>query len=901
VFQLGTTSWRILRVAAGTVRVADARGAPPSMPFWLGEAPARSDELSRGVSDLRGDLDARLAAGDVRSALDWLIAETGICSAAAEQIVEYIAEARRALGTVPTQSTLVLERFFDESGGMQLVLHAPFGSRITKAWGLALRKRFCRQFNFELQAAASEDALMLSLGTQHSFPLADVFRYLHPATVEDILVQAFLDAPVFETRWRWNATISLAVPRRRGTRKIAPQVQRMLAEDLLASAFPDAAACLENIPGDRRIPDPPLVNQTVRECLEEAMDLPGLRRVLQQVHDGALRLVTRDTPVPSVLTHEILNARPYAFLDDAPLEERRAHAVQTRRGEQRPDDLGALDASAIARVRVEQRPDPRDEHELHDALVTAGYLHGSEIDSRDLLSALAGAGRAAHVTTPADTDMWIAAERLPELAAVHPALQTDPAIRPPESRDKPWAREDAIRDLLRGSMTILGPTTATELAASLMIAPAEAADALLALEAEGIVLRGAFISRESPVARNFSCAESADWCDRALLARIHRYTINRLRAEIQPVAPAEFMRFLFKWQHVDDTCRLAGVDGLREIITILDGFELPAGAWERSVLPSRMSPYEPQTLDLLCLTGEAGWARLSAPSGDPATPARLVPATSIALFLREHAEVWQRLDGDAVSGREVSLTDDARAVLHVLRTRGASFLQDLAAATALDPDALRSAMGSLVASGLAVSDGFSGLRALVRAARGLASRPDRRASFAGRWTAVSPHDPTQADVERQAWTLLRRYGVVFRRLLTREAGALPWRQLVTIYRRLEARGEIRGGRFVSGMSGEQFALPQAIEQMREVRRSRAGDTVIVVCAADPLNLAGIVTSGERIRVAGRNRLAYRNGAPVAVREGDEVRSLIPGERAVDDDVVRALSTRSRQYGRHTFV
>jgi ATP-dependent Lhr-like helicase len=901
VFQLGNTSWRILRVAAGTVRVADARGAPPSMPFWLGEAPARSDELSRGVSDLRGDLDARLAAGDVRSALDWLIAETGICSAAAEQIVEYIAEARRALGTVPTQSTLVLERFFDESGGMQLVLHAPFGSRITKAWGLALRKRFCRQFNFELQAAASEDALMLSLGTQHSFPLADVFRYLHPATVEDILVQAFLDAPVFETRWRWNATISLAVPRRRGTRKIAPQVQRMLAEDLLASAFPDAAACLENIPGDRRIPDHPLVNQTVRDCLEEAMDLPGLRRVLQQVHDGALRLVTRDTPVPSVLTHEILNARPYAFLDDAPLEERRAHAVQTRRGEQRPDDLGALDASAIARVREEQRPDPRDEHELHDALVTAGYLHGSEIDSRDLLSALAGAGRAAHVTTPADTDMWIAAERLPELAAVHPALQTDPAIRPPESRDKPWAREDAIRDLLRGRMTILGPTTATELAASLMIAPAEAADALLALEAEGIVLRGAFISRESPVARNFSCAESADWCDRALLARIHRYTINRLRAEIQPVAPAEFMRFLFKWQHVDDTCRLAGVDGLREIITILDGFELPAGAWERSVLPSRMSPYEPQTLDLLCLTGEAGWARLSAPSGDPATPARLVPATSIALFLREHAEVWQRLDGDAVSGREVSLTDDARAVLHVLRTRGASFLQDLAAATALDPDALRSAMGSLVASGLAVSDGFSGLRALVRAARGVPSRPDRRASFAGRWTAVSPHDPTQADVERQAWTLLRRYGVVFRRLLTREAGALPWRQLVTIYRRLEARGEIRGGRFVSGMSGEQFALPQAIEQMREVRRSRAGDTVIVVCAADPLNLAGIVTSGERIRVAGRNRLAYRNGAPVAVREGDEVRSLIPGERAVDDDVVRALSTRSRQYGRHTFV
>jgi ATP-dependent helicase Lhr and Lhr-like helicase len=873
---------------------------PPTIPFWLGEAPARSDELSAGVSDLRTDLDARLAEAGVEPAVEWLIAETNISRAAAEQVVEYIAEARRVLGVVPTQRTLVLERFFDESGGMQLVLHAPFGSRINKAWGLALRKRFCRQFNFELQAAATEDALMLSLGTQHSFPLADVFRYLHPQTVEDVLVQAFLDAPVFETRWRWNATLSLAVPRRRGDRKIAPQVQRMLAEDLLASVFPDAAACLENIPGDRQIPDHPLVNQTVRDCLEEAMDLPGLRRILQQIHNGDLRLVTRDTPVPSVLTHEILTARPYAFLDDAPLEERRALAVQTRRaGDPAAGEFGALDASAIERVRDEQRPDPRDEHELHDAIVIAGFLHESEMEVRDFLSVLAAAGRAARVVLPSheaqtnapENPIWIAAERLPELAAVHPDLKTDPPIQAPRSRAREWARADAIRELLRGRLTLLGPTTADDLAASLHVQPAEASAALLALESQGIVLRGDFTPARKP--SPLSDRDTTEWCDRALLARIHRYTVNRLRAEIEPVSPAVFMRFLFKWQHVEPSSRLTGVDGLREIIARLDGFELPAGAWERAVLPSRMSPYEPHLLDLLCLAGEAGWARLSAPT---VTPPRLVPATSIALFLREHADVWQTLTSDDVAAREAVLSDHARTVLHTLQTRGASFLQDLAAATELDTDVLRSAIGTLVASGLVVSDGFSGLRALIRMAQGIPSRHDRRANFAGRWTAIAVpvvREARESGVETQAWILLRRYGVVFRRMLTREAGAVTWRELANAYRRLEARGEIRGGRFVSGMSGEQFALPEAVQTLREVRRTRADGGLIVISAADPLNLSGIVTASERIRVAGRNRIVYRDGVPLAVREGDFVRSLAQGEEAIGPDARRALSQRSR--------
>src|SRR5437867_1612417 len=389
VIQLGNMSWRVLQVGAGVIRVADAKGAPPNIPFWLGEAPSRSDELSSAVSRLRADIEARLEPGISSAVADapfdqtvagWLADDAGIDGVAAEQTVSYLARTRAALGVVPTQDTLVLERFFDESGGMQLVLHAPFGSRINKAWGLALRKRFCRQFNFELQAAATDDAVLLSLGPQHSFPLADVFRYLHPATAKDVLVQALLDAPVFQTRWRWNTTISLAVPRFRGGRKVPPPLQRMLADDLLTSVFPDAAACLENIPGDRAIPDHPLVKQTVRDCLQEAMDYDALAAVLARIHRGELSLVARDLPEPSPISHEILNARPYAFLDDAPLEERRTQAVYARRATDPASagDLGALDASALARVREEASPDPRDADELHDALVVNGFLTVAE-------------------------------------------------------------------------------------------------------------------------------------------------------------------------------------------------------------------------------------------------------------------------------------------------------------------------------------------------------------------------------------------------------------------------------------------------------------------------------------------------------------------------------------------
>jgi ATP-dependent helicase Lhr and Lhr-like helicase len=868
IFQLGNTSWRVLQVVGGTVRVADAKGSPPNIPFWFGEAPARSDELSRAVSDLRAAVNQLVEDdGEIGA---WLRAETGLSEAAARQALDYMLEGRRVLGVIPTQQTLVLERFFDESGGMQLVLHAPFGSRVNKAWGLALRKRFCRQFNFELQAAATEDALLLSLGPQHSFPLSDVFRYLHPETVRDVLVQAFLDAPVFKTRWRWNTTVSLAVPRRRGGRKVAPQLQRMLADDLMAAVFPDAAACLENIPGDREVPDHPLVNQTVRDCLQEAMDVDGLVAVLRRIHGGAFELVARDTPEPSAFACEILNARPYAFLDDAPLEERRALAVQTRRAgdPSSAGDLGALDAAAIARVRDEERPDPRDADELHDALMTAGCLTAEDASFINiaLFDALTRRGRACLATLiPTGDRVWIAAERLPELLAVHPAACCEPHVDPPASRAKEWSRDEAIVELVRSRMTIAGPATASLLAQSLAIAPADADNALLALETEGVVLRGRFTPGTPHL----------EWCDRALLSRIHRYTINRLRAEIEPVSATDFMRFLFAWQHVDPAAKLRGIDGLREAIAKLDGFELSARGWERRILPDRVADYDPSMLDMLCLSGEVGWRRLSAPAFDAANRPRLAGSTPVALYLREHADAWQPagLDRESLDG---VLSATARKVLDALTTRGASFFKDLLGCAA-DAHDLRDAIGALVACGLAASDGFAGLRALIWASR-WRTVPDRRASFAGRWTRLRAADGAGASarqaedavLETQARTLLRRYGVVFRRILAREAHIAPWRDLARVYRRLEARGEIRGGRFVAGMSGEQFALADAVERLREVRRTPPDGREIAISAADPLNLVGIITPAERVRAVARHRIVYRDGVAVAIVGADNV-------------------------------
>jgi ATP-dependent Lhr-like helicase len=731
-----------------------------------------------------------------------------------------------------------------------------------------------------LQAAATEDALMLSLGPQHSFPLADVFRYVHPATLRDTLIQAVLDAPVFATRWRWNATISLAVPRSRNGSKVPPPLQRMQADDLMAAAFPDAAACLDNIPGDREIPDHPLVNQSIRDCLDEAMDMRGLSAVLEAVHADRLTLVSRDTPEPSPFADEVLNARPYAFLDDAPLEERRAHAVQARRPADAGAAHGSLDPSAITRVVDEAHPDPRDPEELHDVLLTAGFLQERETDAA-LLRQLASQARATRAHTgnmpPAGSGepIWVAAERLPEIQAVHPGVSLEPAITAPPSRlGRNWTREEALASLFQGRMTFIGPVTVAALAGSLSVRDSDADAALLDLEAQGLVLRGVFTPGN----------HALEWCDRVLLARIHRYTLNRLRAEISPVSAAEFMRVLFAWQHVDSSNTLAGPDGLRAVMAQLDGVELPARAWERDVLPARIAGYTPALLDTLCLTGEVAWARLST------GPTQVVGATPIALFLRQHAEAWLSLRS---RDPEVAVVSP---VLDRLRSHGASFSHDLASACSMSAAEVRSALADLVAGGSVSCDGPAGLRRIIGAT------PAPGGGHAeGRWFALTPPIatgnaegttmPRAVAVEAFAWTLLRRYGVVFRRLLAREAATVPWRELTSIYRRLEARGEIRGGRFVSGTSGEQYALPEAVERLREVRRTGPDGRLINISAADPLNLTGIVTPGDRIRVASGSRVVYRNGVPVAAMEGDMLRVLAELEPSVAAEAAAAAAGR----------
>jgi ATP-dependent helicase Lhr and Lhr-like helicase len=907
IFQLGNTSWRILQVAQGVVRVEDARGQPPSIPFWLGESPARSEELSAAVAELRRGVEERVEDRD--EARHW-VGEILRCpqddsagSAATHQLVEYLAESKRLLGALPTQQTIVAERFFDEAGGMQLVIHAPFGSRVNRAWGLALRKRFCRQFNFELQAAATEDALLLSLGPQHSFPLDTVFRFLHPDSVGEILIQALLDAPMFGTHWRWNANIALAVPRSRGGRKNPPQIQRMQAEDLLAAAFPDAAACLENIPGDREIPNHPLVRQTIDDCVHEVMDLDRLTDLLRRIHAGEIRLVARDLPEPSPLAHEILNARPYAFLDDAPLEERRTQAVYTRRAFEpsSADDLGALDPAAIERVKDEAWPDVQNADELHDALLTSGFLTDVEgISGRDGISwggffrELVEAGRADRVELQRGTALWVATERKQEVR---------------EATGQP-ASEEAVRELLRGRLGISGPTTAGQLGASLNVTVSDADVALAALEAEGVILRGHFTPQSSEL----------EWCDRRLLARIHRYTLNRLRAEIEPVSAADFMRFLFAWQRLDPEHRVGGVEGLASLISQLDGFELPAAAWEVDVLASRCEEYDPALLDMLCMMGRVAWGRVGGTAERPnggsgqksntAVPssrrtAGPIRTTPIALFLREHAEQW--LSGRNDAGYELS--SYATMVKEVLQQRGASFFHELVALSGLLPTQVEQALSELAGAGQVTSDSFAGLRALITPAskrKPLTGARRRRRTAphgiesAGRWSlllaAAGGSGPASASAssglpehaELAARTLLRRYGVVFKRLLARETSAPRWRDLLMVYRRLEARGEIRGGRFVSGVSGEQFALPEAVGQLRSIRRLDGGQRLISVSGADPLNLTGIITPGERIAGLTSNRILYRDGVPILAREAGQVRSLLPEGLDPAPDLLHAL-------------
>ena len=915
IFQLGNASWRVLKLEAGTLRVEDAKGQPPSIPFWFGEAPGRTHELSLAVSRLRvemaghllGQDEGRLTASGIEATAQWLEQRLKVSPLAAEQAVAYIAAAQAALGVMPSFDTVVFERFFDESGGMQFIIHSPLGSRLNRAWGLALRKRFCRGFNFELQAAATENAVILSLSTSHSFPLQDVAKFLNSKTVRDLLVQALLAAPMFNIRWRWNAVCALALRRFQGGKKTQPHLLRMQAEDLVACVFPDQLACLENIVGDREIPDHPLVYQTIEDCLTEAMDIDRLVERIAGIETGAIRVVACDLVEPSPLAAEIVNSRAYTFLDGAPLEERRTRAVASRRflDPATASDLGRLDDAAIARVREEAWPEAADREELHDALnVTAYIQHPEETASAsrwaEFFAQLAGLGRATALKLQTG-ELWIAAERWPQFRMLYPQLSPVPELTLPQDLDsQQWAPETALVEILRARLGALGPVYAGQIANQMDLDQEQIEPALLQLEAEGFVLRGRFTNPSYPIIKTESVfggilvddqgQGGVEWCERRLLARIHHYTINRLRQEIEPVASADFLRFLCRWQRLRPDVRGVGPDALAAVLDQLEGFESAASAWESDLLPSRIHGYDPAWLDALCQSGRYVWVRLT-PAQSALTP---VKASPIALLQRRRLSAWRIINPP--SSERVEISGGTQRVHDALKAHGASFFEELAEISGLLNTQVESALSELVAKGLVVCDSFKGLRALLvpedkkRRYRGI---HPFGIEDAGRWSLlVQPYSQRElldrgngpesaasmAAVEHVAGVLLRRYGVVFRSLLARETTAPPWHDLLKIYRKLEARGEIRGGRFVAGHYGEQFALPEAVEGLRAIRKQTNDEEILAVSAADPLNLVGILTPGSKLPALPGNRVLYRAGVPLAVMSGKEMRWLAdPGK------------------------
>ncbi|WP_188865340.1 DEAD/DEAH box helicase [Pseudomonas asuensis] len=886
IFQLGNTSYRIRKIENGRVRVEDAGGQPPNIPFWHGEAPGRTDELSQGVSRLRQELDARLS--DPASAIDWLMAEKELPLAAAEQIVSYLGRVRQVLGALPTRQMLVMERFFDEAGGMQLIIHSPYGSRINRAWGMALRKRFCRSFNVELQAAATEDALILSLSTRHSFPLEDVWCYLHSNTAEHVLIQALLDAPIFGIRWRWNATTALALPRFTAGRKVATQVQRMRSEDLLATVFPDQTACLENIAGEREVPEHPLVRQTLRDCLQDSMDGMGWLALLRNIEAGTVETQVRDLPAPSPLAAEILTARPYAFLDDAPVEERRTLAVMNRRWADSVsgDDLGALDIKAIDSVREEAWPQARDADELHEALMGLSCMTETEVAAekswKPLLTKLIKAGRVYRVST-SQRIFWVPTERVGLLKQVYPSITCEPDNVWLDELNDAGSAEDALVELVRARLTGFGPVTVDALSQQMGLPESDIMLSLLALERQGYVLRGCFTPGGA----------GEEWCERHLLARIHRYTVNQLRREIEPVSPADFMRFLFEWQHLTPDTQARGIEALSAILTQLEGYHVAAAGWESEVLPARLPDYGFHWLDDLCRSGRIVWARLDTLNK---ASGGFVRASPIVLLPRHELATWSAL---SVSLAEPELSPRAQKVVEALSHHGALFFDELMSKARLLRTELEHALGELVNVGMVNADSFAGLRALLLPAAKRGSHTSSRRSRvplyggmddAGRWALirrpveeVSPRVSRQPQwddkvVEHIAWVLLRRYGVISWRLLEREADALPsWRDLLRIYHRLEARGEIRGGRFIAGLSGEQFALPEAVTLLRAVRARPAAERYIRLAAVDPLNLVGTLLPGAKVPAVIGNRVLFKEGLPIAAWVAGKFKCLLPLE------------------------
>ena len=650
----------------------------------------------------------------------------------------------------------------------------------------------------------------------------------------------------------------------------------MRSDDLLAAVFPAQVQCQDNaLPVPIEVPDHPLVFETVRDCLTEATELDSLQRVLAGIEREEIEMYARDTVQPSVFAHQILNAMPYAFLDDAPLEERRARAVSLRRAlPEDARDLGSLNAQAIREESENAWPRVRDASELHDALLVLGLLPKADIfradrslqseDMEEWFAELVQAGRAFLLGRPEGRFARLAAERIPLVRAAFPEASLGP--QPPEGLAPPeeLSREDAILSLVRGRVECSGDLTTAEIADQLGLSGPEASIALAQLEAEGLVLRGYFRAGVT----------EEEFCDRRILARIHRATLSRLRREVEPVSQATFLRFLFRWQHVEPASQLRGEGGLLNVIEQLQSFESASGAWESDLLAARIADYQPFHLDRLCLGGEVVWGRLTGRQDNNLPPGQvsLSRTTPIALALREALD-WL-LDQPQPDEKELSLPGAAGEMLTFLSQRGASFLPEIVASTRRLPSDVEETLWRLAATGRVTADSPETLRLRINgnsdrrrraSSRRRSVRASRRPGYS-RWSLLEAVNPPSDPVEPRARQLLRRYGVLFPEFLAREPTAPRWRDLVRFLRRLEARDEILGGRFVARFVGEQFALPEVVETLRGVKNSQPRDELVVVSACDPLNLAGILTPGERVPAMLGNVVVFRDGVPLSSLE-----------------------------------
>ena len=881
IFLLGTHSWRVVKVETGTVRVVDAADLPPTIPFWLGEAPARTAELSAEVGELRAALEPLLAAGDGTAARAEVRRRAGVSEEVADQVVAYLGAGLLALGALPTSRRLVIERVFDDAEGTQLFVHSPHGGRINRALGLALRKRFCVSFDFELQAAADDDTVVLSLGPHQSFPLPRVPSMLRSATAHDVLVQAVLPHPMLAARWRWNLNRALVVPRSRGGARRPIHLQRMEAEDILAATWPALAACQENAPpGPVPVPDHVLVRQTVDDCLTEPLDADGLVDLLTEVEAGRVDVHFVESAEPSPLAHGILTGKPFTFLDGAPLEERRTRAVAVPRGlgvlgaDGLPTglpvpagELAALDPAAEAEVLAQARPEPRDADELHDLLLSLVWCREVP-DWRAWFSELVADGRAGLVG-----GHWAATERRAAAELVHASL-TDPLVD----------ADEALAECVGGHLDLAGPVTVEQLVdpgplpsgvvRGVPVTTARARTGLARLEGVGSGI-------ELPDGR---------WCARHLLVRIHAASRSRRRRRVEAVPVATYVRFLACWQHLAPDTRAEGRAGLLSVIEQLQGVEAPAGEWERHLLPARVAGYDPRWLDELCLAGQVAWGRLTpraeaTPGDEPghrgtSTPS---PATPLALVCREDLG-WTLAAVRA--GREVvePPVGASADVLAVLRTRGASFRSELPGATGRLGTDVDEGLWDLVSRGIVTADAFSAVRSLLAARarrRGPGRAVARRTALGrtrtmpgsgigeGRWSLLpDPVVPGEGAgpeseelAEAVAWQLLARWGVVAWDVWERESYRVPWRDVVRALRRLEARGQVLGGRFVAGISGEQYAAPDAAELLGQVHRDPGRAAEVTVAGADPLNLTGGLLAGPRVPSVRNRSVRYRDGVP----------------------------------------